>query len=288
MFLTKQLIVGKGLYSSHHLTEILHLSHFCHSFCSAKCSWRKRGEREFSPPIYFFLLPIFSSFVFLPPSNVNNARYLVCLFFPPISFLGEQKANFRSFPYLYGFYIFFVKKNMVHWLGGIWSLAIHRHVFTDLLLGGGGPLKGNWKNCVLLHSHQKINRGKSKRKNCTRLSILLEDWTEPAEMTQVLSFNCNTSCKEASAKHGFRSDARSDELEKGICLDTAILFQGQLFLTYSDSHLLRLHLSLLRLLFRLGVFFGRQESDTCSFPDSGLVPACLQGRTAEENKMWLK
>lgn len=103
---------GKGLYSSCHVTEILHLSHFCHSFCSAKCSWRKRDERKFSPPICFFFLPVFSSFVFLPPSNVNNAQYLVCLFFPPISLLGVDKADFRSFSYLYGFYIFFLLKKI--------------------------------------------------------------------------------------------------------------------------------------------------------------------------------
>lgn len=56
---------GKGLYSSHDFTEILHLSHFCYS-CSAKYSWRKRGEEKFSPPIcllfpayvFFFCFPI--------------------------------------------------------------------------------------------------------------------------------------------------------------------------------------------------------------------------------------
>lgn len=99
---------GKGLYCSHHLTETSYLPHFCHS-CSAKYHWRKTDRRKFSS-IYFYFLPMFSSYVFLPPSNLNNAHYLVCLFFPPICFLGAEKAEFRSFPYLYRFYIFWLKK----------------------------------------------------------------------------------------------------------------------------------------------------------------------------------
>lgn len=129
---------GKGLYSSHHLTEILHLSHFCHSFCSAKCSWRKRGERKFSPPIYFFFLPIFSCFVFVSPSNVNNAQYFVCFFFPPISFLGVEKADFRSFPYLYGFFFFFLLKKY-HSLTRENSVLA---MFLQTSFWQGGVLKG--------------------------------------------------------------------------------------------------------------------------------------------------
>lgn len=125
---------------------------------------------------------------------------------------------------------------MILWLGGIWSLAIPWLFFTDLLLGR----RGFERKLFPFSSHQKKKKkqNRDKSKNPIRLLILLEDWTEPAEITQVLSFNCKTSCKEASAEHGCRSDNVSDELEKGICLDTATLFQEQLFLTYSDSSLL--------------------------------------------------
>lgn len=59
--------------------------------------------------VSFFFLPVFSSFVFLPPSSgVPEQCSVLGLFFPPISFLGVEKADFRSFPYLYGFYVFFV------------------------------------------------------------------------------------------------------------------------------------------------------------------------------------
>lgn len=70
----------------------------------------KGVRRNFLLLFVFFFLPMFSSFVFLSPSSVNNAQYSICLFFPPISFLGVEKAAFRSFPYLYRLYIFFVLK----------------------------------------------------------------------------------------------------------------------------------------------------------------------------------
>lgn len=151
-FLTKQLVVGKACALS--MTHILHPSHFCCSFCSAKCSWRKRSERM-SFPIYFFFLPMFSSFVSLPPGNVNNAQYWVCLFFPPISFLGVEKADFRSFPNLYGFFFCVLTKYSSLTRGNSVSCNSTPCFYT--------PPLGQGEKGFLPGSHQKINRGKNKR-----------------------------------------------------------------------------------------------------------------------------
>lgn len=50
------------------------------------------------PPLSFFFLTVFlTSFVFLPPSNVNSAQHLIRFFTHSISFSGVEKADFRSF-----------------------------------------------------------------------------------------------------------------------------------------------------------------------------------------------
>lgn len=209
------------------MTHTLHLSHFCCSSCSAKCRQRKRSERKCSP-IYFFCLPMFSSFVSLPPSNVNNAQHLVCLFFPPISFSGVEKADFRSFPGFTGSSVVLTKYG---------SLTRGNSVSSNSTPCFYTPPFGRGEKGFFPGSHQKINGDKNKRENCTRLLVLLEDWTEPAERTQVVSLNCGISCKGASAKQGFRSDAASDDLESGICLGTLYCLGGNSFLPWLRSTL---------------------------------------------------
>lgn len=173
MFLKKQLIVVKACTP---VSEILHLSYFCHSFCSAKCRWRKEAREDVSSS-FFFLTIFLTSFVFLPPRNVNSAQHLICFFSHSISFSGVEKAHFRSFFlfvwvtffFFFGLFVCFVKK-MVHWLVGIQSLAIAHYVSTDLFLQGR-DFERKLKTCLKVEIYPTLKLSPL-RWNFTLLSFL--------------------------------------------------------------------------------------------------------------------
>lgn len=145
MFLKKQLIVVKACTP---VSEILHLSYFCHSFCSAKCRWRKEAREDVSSS-FFFLTIFLTSFVFLPPRNVNSTQHLICFFSHSISFSGVEKAHFRSFfLFVWVTFFFFLVCSFVllkKWFIDLWEFSLLQllTMFLQTSFCRGGTLKGN-------------------------------------------------------------------------------------------------------------------------------------------------